>query len=110
MLFKAFSSDLMSFVRPSNKIGSSAEISKTLLTLLHQLDIRSVGLFFDRSLKGQSCCNLSDVSCRVIMPSETRLRYKAGTGVRRPSVGLPWAEKSRHAPASRICGANPTET
>ena len=38
----------------------------TSFTLLHQEAITSEGLFFERSLNGQSCCSLSAVSCRVM--------------------------------------------
>ena len=61
-VFSAFSIDLRSFWRLSKAAGSSAVISRTSVSELHQDAITSSGCCFERSLKGQSCWSLKVVS------------------------------------------------
>jgi hypothetical protein len=61
-VLSAFSTVFRSFWSSSKAAWSSAEISKTSVSELHQDAITSSGCCFERSLKGQSCCNLNVVS------------------------------------------------
>jgi len=61
-VFRAFSTDFRSFWSSLKDAGSSAEISMTSVSELHQDDIESSGCCLESSLNGQSCCSLKAVS------------------------------------------------